>query len=386
MKVVYILTVFPKISETFILNEIIEVQNNGLDVEVFAFSRSNENVAHPQVKEVKKVNYLSSEKKSPGILLDHLFWLFKNPLRYFKALVIAANKKNGITGLFLFHLHNMKAIAKGNPDVVHAHFGVRPSDMAMLVNLLTGIRYTFTTHRFDIFDHPPVNYCLKSRLAAKHITISQYNKNYLIKHFGVAKEFIAIIHCGVDFEKLPAEPASKVVNQIICIARLEKEKGLDTLIEACALLNKRRDFRCLIIGDGSLRGELNGLIANLYLAEKVHLLGYKARNEVFALLKQSAVMVLTSRSEGIPVSLMEAMALRIPVIATRITGIPELIEDGINGFLFDVDDVSRLVDKIDKILNGDQNCEKLCTQAYEKVFQDFNLVTEVKKLISLWKV
>ncbi len=386
MKVAYILNVFPKISETFILNEIIEVQNNGIDVEVFAFSPSIEVFSHSQIKSVKRIKYFSPEKKSLGIVADHLFWIFNQPVRYFKTLSVALNRKNGIAGLFFFSLHNVRAIVKDSPDVLHAHFGVKPSDMAMLVNRLTDIPYTFTTHRFDIFDQPPANYALKSSRAIKHITISQYNKDYLVRNFGVDPQTIDIIHCGINFSRITNLEVPKVKNQIICIARLEPEKGLDKLIEACAVLSKRVDFKCIIVGDGSLRARLADLITKNSLTDKVMLLGYRTSDEIFSLLKQSSVMVLASRSEGIPVSLMEAMALRTPVIATRITGIPELVEDGVSGFLFEVDDVYALVEKIEKILKNDSSCTEFCEHAYRKVFRDFNLSIEVKKLINVWRV
>ncbi len=386
MKVAYILNVFPKISETFILNEIIEVQNNGVDVEVFAFLKSGEAVVHPQVKDVKKKKYFLAERKSLSIVADHLYWIFNQPTRYFKTLAVALNRKNGIAGLFFFNLHNVREIVKDSPDVLHAHFGVKPSDMAMLVNLLTDIPYTFTTHRFDIFDEPPANYALKSGMAIKHITISQYNKDYLVKNFGVDPQTIEIIHCGVDFLKITNSEVPKVNHQIISVARLEPEKGLDKVIEACAILSRRVDFKCIIVGDGSLRAQLDDLIAKYSLTDKVMLLGYKTSDEIFILLKQSTAMILASRSEGIPVSLMEAMALGTPVIATRIMGIPELVEDGVSGFLFEVDDVYALVEKIEKILKNDSSCTEFCEYAYRKVFRDFNLAIEVKKLINLWRV
>ncbi len=387
MRVAYILNAFPKISETFILNEIIEVQNNGIDVEVFAFSSSSkENISHSKVNQVKHVSYLSAEKKSLGLLIDHLFWFLKNPFQYLKTLGIALNRKNEIFRLFVLNLHNVRMIVRGKPDMLHAHFGTRPADTAMLIHLLTGIPYTFTTHGYDVFFSLPRNYRFKSRLAVKVIAISQYNKNYLIKHFDIPTQCIDVIHCGIDFINLPRASKAKVNNQIICIARFEKVKRLDQLIEACSLLKDRLDFQCLLVGDGSLRAELVGLIDKLSLKEHVHLLGYKTSDELFELLSQSAVMVLTSQSEGIPVSLMESMALKTPVIATRITGIPELIADGISGFLFEVGDISDLANKIERIMKNDARCNNFCAQAYEKVLSDFNLAIEVKKLIGLWKV
>jgi colanic acid/amylovoran biosynthesis glycosyltransferase len=384
MRVAYILNLFPKISETFILNEILEVQRQGIDVEVFAFSKASEKIAHETVRKVQKITYLYPANKMTFIL-DHLHWFIKNPLRYFRTLFLAFNRSNGIRHLFLFHLHNVSLIAKYKPDYIHVHFAWIATDMAMLTSLLTGIEYTFITYRGDIFEFPPHNLLLKSALAKKHITISEFNKKFLVEQFGINPKLIQVIHSGTDFTSLPPKPSVKI-NKIITVARLEKMKALENLIKACRELRDRGiHFESLIIGEGPERTMLEELIKDFNLSGQVKLIGNQTSDSVFNFLAQSKIMVMTSRSEGIPVSLVEAMARRVPVIATRITGIPELVENESNGLLVEVDDIPGLVEAISKLLSNDQLCIQFCEKGYEKVFCDFNLSTETAKLINIWK-
>jgi len=384
MKVIYLLGTFPAISETFILNEIVAVQKKSLEVEVYAFSKSRDKIMHPKVKDIKKILYL----KEPVFLKKcyaHLYWIFNSPTRYLKTLFLSLNRRNGISRLFLDNLAHVILIKKRMPDHIHAHFGWKASNMTMLVNLLTGIKFTFTTHGSDVFANPPKNYRLKSKLAEKHIVISRYNKQYMINKFGVDEAKLEIIHCGIDFNReLPIRKES-IGNRIISIARLEKVKGLDYLISACYLLKKQRiDFECLIVGEGSERVNLENQIRNYGLANEIKLLGSKTQEDVFELLAASTIKVLASRSEGIGVALMEAMACRVPVIAPKIRGVPELIEDGKNGFLVEPGNIEMLSEKI-KILLVDKNLRKqFAENGHRKIKKDFNLEIEVDKLITIF--
>jgi colanic acid/amylovoran biosynthesis glycosyltransferase len=385
MKVLYVVNAFPKISETFILNEIVQAEKQGVEVEVLAFSNTVEDRVHPDVSKVGKVVYLMPRRRLTAVA-DHLYWFSRHPQRYLKTFALALNRTNGITRLFLFNLHNIRMIEGIRADHLHAHFGTWTADMAMLAGLLTGIPYTFTTHSYDIFSFPPGNMKLKSRLAKKHITISKYNKNYLAKTFGVEPQNIDVVHCGVDFTKIPKENNSPVSNKIVTIARLNKTKGLDHLIKAYGLLKERGcQFEAIIIGEGPQRSLLEKLIVDLDLKDRVRLLGNRTQNNIFEILLSCRLMVMTSTVEGIPVSLMEALAFKIPVVATCITGIPELIDDGISGFLVEPTEMEGLVAKIERLLTDEALRAKFAANGYQKVTREFDLEKEVSKLISIWK-
>lgn len=384
MKVIYILDSFPKISETFVLNEILEMQKKGIRIQVFAFSKPQESCSHPRVKEVK-VNYFP-KRRIYTIAYGHIWWFLNHPLRYLKTLFLALNPTYGITKRFLLNLYPGILILKEKPNHIHAHFGLQTADMAMLINLLTALPYTFTTHRYDIFTHPPNNYRVKSKLAQKHITISEYNKRFLIKNFAVPEKQIAVVHCGIDFKRNFPYRIIARQNRIISIARLEKNKALENLIKACGQLKKRDiNFECLIVGEGDERKTLETLIIDLGLQNEVKLLGAKIQDEVFELLAASTVKVLPSRSEGIAVVLMEAMAMKVPAIGPQIHGVPELINDGVNGYLIIPDDIEMLVDRIERLLRDKTLREKFAENAYLKVKRDFNLEIETDKLLAIWK-
>jgi colanic acid/amylovoran biosynthesis glycosyltransferase len=265
MKIAYILNSFPNISTTFIVDEIIAMQERGLVVEVFAFIQTKDKITHESIKRIKTVFYFKSRQLAK-IFYYHLYWLMNRPGRYFKCLWLALRPKNQFLKLFIVGMPYVYMVYARKPDLLHAHFGTRPADFCMLVKMLTGVPYTFTTHRYDIFITPPLNYALKSRMAVKHITISEYNKRYLIEKFGIYEDAIQVIHCGIDFSRVLSTNHGEKQNLILSVSRLEEHKNIELLIKACAELEKRSlDFQCLIVGDGPRNDTLQKLIHQLHL-------------------------------------------------------------------------------------------------------------------------
>lgn len=384
MKVVYLLNIFPKISETFILNEMLEMKKKGVEVEAFAYKDEKEDTVHPRVKEIQTTYFFKV-----GILkkiFSHFYWIFRNPENYLKTWALVIKHGDGIRKPFVWDLYDTVLVDRACPGHLHAHFGDESSNLAMLTHSLSGVPFTFTTHSYDIFNAKYHNWKVKSKLAKKHVTISLYNKNYILDRFDVDEKDVEIIHCGIDFSKIPAEGPQPDGNCIICVARLHEEKGIDVLIRACRRLKDDRvDFKCLTAGEGTARQDLEKLIRDLELENDVKLLGNQTHDQIFGLLRRAKVKVLSSRSEGIPVSLMEAMAFRVPVIATNICGIPELIEDGESGFLVPAGDDRDLAEKIKEILENKGLRDAFVKKGYETVYKEFNLDTQVDKLIAIWK-
>jgi colanic acid/amylovoran biosynthesis glycosyltransferase len=383
MRVIEVLDEFPKISETFILREILAMQKKGVDIGVFAFIRSNEGIVHPEVQDVRNITYFP-DIPFFGKVYAHFYWFWKEPARYVKTAAIAANRNNGITSLFLGNLSHVIIIHDRKPDHIHAHWP-KASDFAMLVYLLTGIPFTFTTHRYEIFDNPPKNYRIKSRLAKKHVTVTEYNRQYIMKNFGVEGSEISVVHSGLDFEKSYPMADSGGKNTIISIARLKKIKGIDVLIKACAILKKENiPFECLIVGDGVERADLEVLIRELHLSKEVSLLGYKTQEEVFRLLSKAKVLALPSRSESLGNVFTEARACRVPVIGPNTRGVPEVITDGVDGFLVEPDNIEELVQKIKILLTNEPLRREFIEKGYKKAFEEFNIARETGKLLELW--
>ncbi|GEM_PF-29553 len=388
LRVAYIVHKFPKISETFILNEILEMRKKGVQVSVFALEDPGETVRHPLVERVGPVTYLRRDRSLISRCGAHLYWAARRPLKYLRTLCLAVGVGAGIRKAFLLDLDMAVRIDRSRPQRVHAHFGDHAADAALLFHMVSGTRFSFTTHSYDIFRFPPKNYRIKSRLADRHITISEYNKRYLVEHFGVDPGNVRVIHCGVDRSRLEAVAASRaeVSGLLVTVARLHHDKGIDVLARACRLLKDRGvSFRAEVIGDGPERGALERLIAQLGVGDVLTLLGNRTQDEVFDRLVHASCLVLPSRLEGIPVSLMEAMALGVPVITTRICGIPELVRDGENGFLVESEDAEALAERITRLLGDRALRERFVQAARRKVAEEFDQITETDKLLALWK-
>lgn len=219
---------------------------------------------------------------------------------------------------------------------VHAHFGTNPAAVARLVHKLTGITYSFTVHGPDEFDSP-VALDLRGKCADARfvIAISDYGRSQLLRWSYPAEwHKIRVSRCGVGevFLGDAIEP-DYAGNQICCVARLSAQKGIPILIVAVArVLHQYPDLRLVLVGDGEDRHLIEQVIAEHGVSGQVRITGFVDAATVRQVMLESRAMVLPSFAEGLPVVIMEALALRLPVIATRIAGIPELV-DGECGWL-----------------------------------------------------
>jgi len=278
---------------------------------------------------------------------------------------------------------------------IHAHFATLPALTAYIISELTEISYSITAHAHDIFVDTAM---LRQKMerASFVVTISEFNKSYLLKLFpDIPDEKIQVVRCGVEPEHyscLPLNhpPGRQRNPRILCVASLEPYKGIEYLIRACGLLRRSvQDFQCQIIGDGKDRRRLQALIRKLQLEERVQLLGPRRQDEVMEQLSQADLFVLPSvvarngQMEGIPVALMEAMASGVPVVASRLSGIPELVEHGKNGLLVPPGDEIALSRALELLcLHGGMR-KRFGRQGCEKVVKEFHLRKNVAELDSL---
>ena len=281
-----------------------------------------------------------------------------------------------------------------NINHVHAHYATHPALAAWIIHKFTGISYSVTVHAHDIFAEKPM-LATKLRDSAQIVAISEYNKNYLVKILGSwVSDMTQVIHCGVDpalYTTNNIKCREKELFEIISIGSLQPYKGQKFLIQACAiLLEQGIHFRCRIIGGGKLRSELLKLIYTLGLTSVVELLGPKKQDEVAHILSeadcyvQPSVITPSGKMEGVPVALMEAMASGVPVVATSISGIPELVKNGETGWLVLPEDVKMLADAIQFIYDEPAKA-RLCSHAARKlILSDFELHSNVQKLSYLF--
>lgn len=388
MKVAYLMSRFPKISETFVLYEIVELERLGFRVEIFPLLREREQVLHAEAAPlVERAHY--SKPGQRKVLAAQAYWQRRAPARYTAAWA-SILRENAASPKFLSRAvaaalqgaYMARRMEELGVEHIHAHFATHAVVAAYMAHRLTGISYSFTAHADDIYlDQSMLGE--KIRRSSFVAAISDYNRRFLRGRYGAAAEAKVLVnHCGVDtgvFAPRPELPRRDTF-VITCVARLEEKKGHRYLVEACARLRDQGlRFRCQLVGDGELREEVAAQVDRLGLGEHVALLGRLPRDRVQALLADSDVMVLPSittadrRQEGIPVALMEAMATGLPVISTTVSGIPELIEHGRSGLLAPERDAAALANALLLVAGSPEVAAHLGREGRAKVLAEFDL-------------
>jgi len=404
MKILYILSTFPVLSQTFILNEITCLIDLGHEVKIVSLYKPKDKKVHEKVKKynlLKKTYYLIDKKYSRLEIFEKgSKELLENKLlskeEKFKLLDLCYDKKHGreiAFRRFLGCLDVIRIIKEKKIKHIHCHFAKENVKMAYVLNQIIKIPYTFTTHAYDIFIESNKDIKKWADGAKKVITISNYNKKYMNENFGVDEDKIEVIHCGIELDKFRSVDYNKSNKlNILSIARLVEKKGIRYLIEACKILKEKGIcFNCNILGDGKLKKEFQKLV-NLYnLNRNVNFKGCVTQEEVLREFKKCVVFSLpcveakNGDKDGIPVSLMEAMAMEIPTISTDITGIPELIEDGANGIVVPQKDSKALAEAIIKIKDDKDFAENIRKQGRKKVIAKFNIKKNIKKVMKIFK-
>lgn len=400
--VVYIMSRFPLLTETFILREMLELERQGLRLVVFPLLRARQAVRHAEVERLR-AEVLYTPFLSLPIVRANLHYLRRGAGRYLRLLwrVLAGNWGStnlfaGAVGIFPKAVYFARLVEERGAAHVHAHFATHPALAALVVSELTGVGYSFTAHAHDIFlhEHMLAEKAERSRFV---VSISEFNKRYILERAPrVSPDRIKVVHCGIEPDKYDARPRDPGGESgpptALCVASLQPYKGIRYLIRACALVSERvPGFRCLIVGEGADRPELEALVAELGLRETVRLLGARPQHEVTSLLRDADLFVLpsvvapTGQMEGIPVALMEAMASRLPVVSTRLSGIPELVEDGVSGLLVPPADEAALAEAITTLCSDTQLRQRLGERGREKVVEEFDLRESVARLRALFE-
>jgi len=402
--IAYTLSRFPKLTETFILHEIITLLDLGYRIQVWPLLKERTWVRHAEVERVMPyVVWLPF--LSPGVLWSNLDLLATRPKCYlgtFAAMIRGTwgswNYLIGGLGIWPKSVHLARCLERGGVRHLHAHFANHPALAAWIVHRLTGIGYSFTAHGSDLHIDQTM-LAEKIDEARFVVTISQYNQAFIAQRVGRARaKKVHIVHCGVDtdlFRPLegPRQTPTEGPLRFLCIAALRDVKGHRHLIDACALLTTRGiAFRCELVGEGPLRGAIERQIASLGLTDKVLLLGPLPRERILHKLREETDLVaLTSilaprgNREGIPVTLMEAMACALPVVSSRLSGIPELVEDGINGLLAAPGDAKAIADALERLARDPALRATLGVAARRRIVTDFDIQRNAAELARLFQ-
>jgi glycosyltransferase involved in cell wall biosynthesis len=358
-------------------------------------------IVHEQVGE-----WLPSTHYSPflswSVLRANLHYLRRIPLRYLRALgnIIARSYREPAVCLLslalfpksVFFAREMEAMGV---EHIHAHFVWLGGLAAGTIAKLLDIPFTLHAHAFDIFQRNQENVRRELESATQVITISSYHRAYITKLCpALDPEKVRIVHLGVDTERFrpPDNVEARIPVRILCIGRLIEKKGQQVLVDACKELAERGiDFRCQIVGEGPLRAELESRITRYGLQDRVTLAGALTQESVLKLNQESdifalpAVVARSGDQDGMPVVLLEAMACGLPVVTTPIAGIPDLVQDGVNGLLVGQRDVTGLADALQRLAEDAGLRVRLGQAARQTILQEFQIQHNASKLVRIFE-
>ncbi|MBF0551168.1 MAG: glycosyltransferase family 4 protein [Deltaproteobacteria bacterium] len=401
--IAYLARKLPTSSETFVIREIAALRQLGAEVRLISLYSPDPSVVHPELPEAAGEAFVAWQPKSVFFWMAHAYFALFHPLRYFGCIRICLltpgeTRKNRLRCLIHFLMAPSAAGYVRQNDIghIHAHFANTATTVAMLAARLAGISFSFTAHAYDIFlDDTLMSPKLSSALFVA--VCSWFNLRYLHEHYPEAVTArIEVVRYGVDPAALGLVSPVKRTRwsttfSILAVGRLVVTKGFHTLIEACALLKGRGiDFSCLIIGSGPEEPRLKRLVEKLDLTSKVRFAGMLQPAEALKYYPQADVLVMPScvrhnDRDGIPNVLLEAMVMGVPVISTRVSGIPELVRDGETGLLVEPDDPVALAEAIERLTRRDGLAERLAGSGKTLIAAEFDISGSARQLLRLFR-
>lgn len=395
LRVAYILKQYPRLSETFILNEILGLEATGVDVSIYSLRNATEGRFHPGIASVKagvryasagdKTHFLEALQALPNLRVEQLPAVFafldqlpadRRPLMALQAIEIA------------------KQVDVERVDHIHSHFMTVAAHTAHLVSLLTGIPFSVTAHAKDVYRRT-INWDVASEVAGRAaavITVCDANLNYLSHRLDGAGARLVRIYNGLG----PQEPTTPTRNRtpglIVGVGRLVSKKGFDLLIDAAAdLTGHHPDLHCVLIGDGDQREALKAQVDRLDLAATVTFAGALPQDQVAAWLRRAQLMVAPCRvgpdgnQDALPTVLLEALGAGLPAITTPVAGIPEIITDGVEGRIVACEDIGALTAAISELLDDDQARDAMAAAGPTKLARVFDRTETIEQLIDTFK-
>ncbi len=274
---------------------------------------------------------------------------------------------------------------------IHVHFASRSLSLGLMLGMLRDLPVSCTVHAFDLFMRSPRGLRMRLSRCRFIAAISRYNVEYLRRHCGeeVAK-LCRVVHCGVNLAEFPPIERRPERGRILTVAALQPKKGLDVAIEACAILrDEGMDFLYEVVGDGPEKDRLCGLIDARRLGDRVKLLGHLPNDELLGLFERAVFFLLPCLTDahgdqdGIPVAMMEAMACGVPTVSTKVSGIPELVEDGVNGLLVPQRDAQALAGAMRRLLQDMDFAARLGQVSRKRVCDEFDTEPNARLLREL---
>lgn len=397
LRLTYLHGRYPVLTETFIDREIQRLLDRGVDLRIVSIRRPSDDLSETQRELSRRVTYLLPALPL-RVAVAMLWGLALHPRTFLWTLAWLLSRKHPagtrsrtalhfVTGVYAaWRLRDRRGIH------IHAHFVDRAATVALVASRLLGTTYSVTAHAQEIYVNPVL---LRERIgeAAFAVTCTEYNRRHLVAELGSrATARLHRLYHGMDLAVARGADADGGAERdprlIISVAQLWERKGLRYLVEACGVLRDRgTDFRCEIVGDGPQRDELRSLIERLKLADRVVLTGPQPFPEVVRRYRQASVFVLPcivtdeGDRDGIPNVILEAMASRLPVVSTPVSGIPEVIRDGETGLTVPERDPAAIADAVQRLAADPALASQLGERANELVRAEFDMERNVGRLL-----
>jgi colanic acid/amylovoran biosynthesis glycosyltransferase len=389
----YILKQYPRLSETFILNEILGVEHAGAHVTIFSLRHATEGRFHPELASVRgevhylptvdKAAFLSAIQALPNLNTDQLAEVLD-----FVDLLPAERQAR----ILLHAVEVADRVRVSRIDHLHAHFLTIAAQTAHIVHLLTGVPYTVTAHAKDIYRHT-VDWGLAQRIA-RHatavITVCDSNLEHLVPRLGHGVR-VQRIYNGLGPQQPPARLADRTKHLVVGVGRLVEKKGFDLLLLAVAMLaNDLPDLRCVLVGDGDQRHALETLTYQLGIADRVCFTGSLPQPQVERWLRRAHVVAAPCRigddgnQDALPTVLLEALGAGVPTVATQIAGIPEIIEHNVEGIVIPADDVGALAAGFAALMRDDVRWAELSLAGPKKLAKRFDREATIRDLVAIF--
>ena len=395
MRIAYLVSQYPAVNHTFILREIRGLRSQGFEIDIVSVRPPDRPPSAMTAEERNELEYTRAIKdiSIPGALGAQMIEFLRRPAGYLGGLFLALRMGRGsLPATFAHLLYFAEAVIAGRWMMAsgyqhfHTHFS---STVALLAARIFPLTFSITIHGPEEFNDV-AGFHLSEKVAAARlvVAISSYARSQILRCCPPSQwDKVVTCRLGVDgavFEPRP-EPAGGTP-EILCVGRLAPVKAQHVLIEALSLLRGRGVDACLrLVGDGPDRPSLEAASREMGLTDKVVFDGWRNQDEVRARYRQATLFAMASFAEGIPVVLMEAMAMEIPCVATRIMGIPELIEDGVSGLLAPPADAVPLADALERLLRDAALRARLGPEGRRRVLGHFDLPANCGLLGALFR-
>lgn len=402
IEVAYILLRFPFFTETFIAEEVHKIQSLGIKTRIFSLLSTKGGIIHPVSEQLlPQVRYVPG-LFSLGIWSAQVYFFLRSPRNYYKSMwQLLSQPIPNISSIFMRIFIFLKSIwlakelEKTSVSMIHTHFAWLSAGASMIVSINLGIPYTVTTHAYDIFSYKNDLLRITSQTADQIVTISEFNKSAILEKISTLKhDKIKVIHCGIDLSYFQASQnkMNGEIFRIISVGSLVEKKGHEYLIRACSKLRDEGfKYQCVIVGEGELRQGLQALIDDLKLKDQVVLAGSQTQIWVRDQLCKSDLFVLacvttgSGNRDGIPVAIMEALSMHVPVVSTSLSGIPELIRHEETGLLVPEMDVAALATEIRSLINNSDLRKKYAENGRELIKQEYDILKNTTQLADVFK-